>query len=309
MSFAQELRTQTAAVRIRHRKLGTRKALTVSQRNAVAEVFHADTGVLSASKRLLNTKHEAFRQVLAVRRSATEYWRQSTAAYPEPGIRLIRRDRIEAFNTQMVAFKADLGERVKALEEAYAELRVAAAENLGELFNSTDYPATLTDEFDLAWEYPTIEPPAYLKELNPALYEQEQQRIAARFEEAVRLTEQALATELSDLVNHLCDKLAGESDGKPKVVRESAICNIKEFFDRFNGLNIHSNEQLESLIRQANQLVDGVDAKTVRNSDGLRSQLAQQMGEVRAALDQMVIVKRRQITLEDDPPETMEDAA
>ena len=79
------------------------------------------------------------------------------------------------------------------------------------------------------------------------------QRVAARFDEAVQLAEQAFASELTDLVEHLTERLTGRVDGKPKVFRDSTIENLIEFFRRFRQLNVRSNEELESRMA-ANEL-------------------------------------------------------
>ena len=55
---------------------------------------------------------------------------------------------------------------------------------------------TLRGLFDLSWDFPSVEPPPYLQQLSPALYQLECQRVAARFDEAVRLAEQAFLEEL-----------------------------------------------------------------------------------------------------------------
>ncbi len=59
------------------------------------------------------------------------------------------------------------------------------------------------------------------------------QRVRSRFEEAVRLAEQAFMDELSGLISHLSERLSGADDGKPKIFRDSAIENLNEFFQRF----------------------------------------------------------------------------
>ena len=65
--------------------------------------------------------------------------------------------------------------------------------------------------------------------------------MAARFEEAVRLAEQAFTEEFARLVAHLTERLSGVGeDGKPKVFRDSAVDNLAEFFDRFRALNVRS---------------------------------------------------------------------
>ena len=63
--------------------------------------------------------------------------------------------------------------------------------------------------------------------LCPQLYEQERARVAARFEEAVRLAEQAFLDEFARLVAHLTERITGaDDDGTAKVFRDSAVDNL-----------------------------------------------------------------------------------
>ena len=225
----------------------------------------------------------------------------TTIPYPEDGIRLIRRETIELFEAQMALFAAALDEAVDQLETRYATLREDARERLGQLFNASDYPSTLIGQFAIAWEYPSVEPPDYLKQLNPALYEQEQARIQARFQEAVQMAEQAFAAEMAGLVAHLAERLSGDQDGKPKVFRESAVTNMRDFFERFERLSVGSDGELNQLVAQAKQIVEGVDPKVLRKDGGLRANMASSLSEVQAELDKLVVNKpTRAISLEDD---------
>ena len=61
--FAGKLREQTVACRVRRAKFGVRRALSTDQIADVAEEFHADSGVLRATKRILDTKDPAWRAV------------------------------------------------------------------------------------------------------------------------------------------------------------------------------------------------------------------------------------------------------
>ena len=112
------------------------------------------------------------------------------------------------------------------LDSHYEELKVTAAERLGRLFNQADYPATLVGLFEVSWDFPSVEPPDYLRDLNPALYEAERARVAARFDEAVQMAEQAFQEEFARLVGHLTERIAGGADGERKVFRDSAIGNL-----------------------------------------------------------------------------------
>jgi len=181
MTPAQRLRQSSAAVRVSLHWLGVRKTLTPEQKNQAAEPFSAEGQYLSASKKLLDTKHPAYKEVTAVRGRVLAFWKGCTLPYPDPGVRLIKQDQIERFNEQMEEFRSQLDEAVAKLDRHYADLKAAARRRLGQLFNEADYPPALTGLFSLEWEFPPIEPPDYLCQLSPALYEQERQRVASRF--------------------------------------------------------------------------------------------------------------------------------
>ena len=213
--------------------------------------------------------------------------------YPEAGIRLIRQDDIAAFNVQMTSFKAELDEAVEQLDWHYDELWQTARQRLGRLYNPLDYPSTLRELFQVAWDFPSVEAPPYLEQLSPELYRQECQRVAARFDEAIALAEQAFTEELSRLVSHLTERLSGDKEGKPKVFRDSVIENLHEFFDRFRHLNVRSNEQLDDLVAQAQWVVRGVEPQSLRDNTSLRQQVATQLSGVGAVLDGLLVDRPR----------------
>ena len=73
------------------------------------------------------------------------FWRGVSLPYPEPGIRLIRQDDLAMFDVQFTTLKAELAEAVGRLDEHYRELKQAARDRLGRLFNPADYPPSLQD--------------------------------------------------------------------------------------------------------------------------------------------------------------------
>ena len=228
-----------------------------------------------------------------MRNRARAYWASISLPYPEPGTRLVRQDVIDTFQQQMTTFKEELHEAVQQLDEKYAELKTAARGRLGSLYNEADYPGSLAGLFDVGWDFPSVEPPDYLRQLNPELYEQECQRVQARFDEAVQLAEQAFVEELSKLVTHLTERLAGNEDGKPKVFRDSAVGNLQEFFERFRSLNVRSHEQLDQLVHQCQQAVSGVEPQALRTQPDLRQQVASQLSGVQSVLDGLLVDRPR----------------
>jgi hypothetical protein len=239
-SPAQRLRNTTAAVRVSLRWLGVRKTLTPEQKTQAAESFGAEGDYLSARKKLLDTRHPAYKDVTAVRGKVLAYWKGCTLPFPEPGIRLIRQQQVSEFNQKLLDLRVELHDAVVHLDRQYGELRSAAQQRLGRLYNSADYPAVLQGLFEIDWDWPSVEPPDYLLQLSPDLYEQEKSRVSARFEEAVQLAEQAFLNEFAKLVAHLTERL-DSAGSERKVFRDSAVANLTEFFGRFRSLNVRSN--------------------------------------------------------------------
>ncbi len=290
---SQRLRSTMAAARLSFTWLGARKSLNARQKNQAANSFGAEGKFLSAGKKLLDTSHHAFRAVTAIRGRAVNYWKGVSLPYPEPGIRLIRQGTIPDFDRQIAIFRDELDEAVIELDHHYGELRSAARDRLGDLYDSTDYPSSLIGMFAIEHDFPSVEPPRYLQQLSPELYQQECQRVQTRFDEAVQLAETAFVDELSNLVEHLSGRLSGQIDGKPKVFRDSAVTNLTEFFDRFRQLNIHSNQQLDDLVTNAQSVVRGVNPQRLRDDQPLRQQVATQLAGVQSMLDGLLVDRPR----------------
>jgi len=290
---SERMRCSMAAVKLSFTWLGTRKTLTVEQKNRAADSFGAEGKFLSAGKKLLDTSHPAFKAVTAIKGRCLSYWRAVSLPYPEPGIRLIAQRAIGDFDLKVSGFREELSDAVETLNQQYGELRSAARQRLGNLFDARDYPPTLLGLFGIEHEYPSVEPPNYLRQLNPELYEQECKRVQARFDEAVQLAEQAFLDELSKLVEHLGERLSGGADGKQKVFRDTAVTNLTEFFDRFRSLNVRSNDQLDDLVQRAQRVMNGVEPQQLRDNAPLRQRLASQLSSVQSALDGLMVDRPR----------------
>ncbi|MFH1265218.1 MAG: hypothetical protein ABIK89_05780 [Planctomycetota bacterium] len=292
-SPAERLRTSMAAVRVSLSWFGVRKTLTPEQKAQAAATFAAEGDYLSAAKRLLDTSHPAYKAVTAVKNRAVSYWKSVSLPFPEPGIRLIWQDRVEAFAAQVQEFQEELDEAVRNLDEHYAELRRAARGRLGTLYNPADYPDSLVGLFAIEHDFPSVEAPDYLRQLNPQLYEQECQRVQQRFDEAVRLAEGAFTSELAKIVSHLTERLSGQEDGRPKVFRDSAVNNLVEFFERFRELNVRSSEQLDRLVADAQRAIRGVQPQALRDNEGLRQHVAAELSQVQSVLDGLLVDRPR----------------
>jgi hypothetical protein len=193
----------------------------------------------------------------------------------------------------MSELREELEFAVSRLERHYRQLKRQAANRLGSLYNTSDYPDSLRGLFGVEWDFPSVEPPDYLRQLNPEIYTEECRRVAARFDEAVRLAEEAFTSELAALVSHLRERITGESDGEPKVFRDSAVENLTVFFERFRTLSVRSSSELDRLVDQVQEIIRGVAPQALRDSQELRSHVAGELGAVQNVLDNLLVERPR----------------
>jgi hypothetical protein len=285
---AQRLRRTAAAARVMLHWWGTHRALTAGQREEIGAAAAADARLLTAGKRLVDTRHEAFRRLTSVRSRITSYWRGVSLPYVEPGVRLIRQADVPAFAHALEGFRDELREAEGQLSAAYEEVKADARRRLGRLFDPADYPPEVRGLFGVEWDFPSVEPPSYLMRVAPEVYEEERRRVAARFDEAVRLAEQTFATEFARLLAHLTARLVNGEGGQRQVFRDSVISNLTEFFSRFSELNVRSNPELDALVEEAQRLVRGVSSQDLRDSDSLRQQVAAEMARVRGQVEGLI---------------------
>ena len=295
-SPAERLRRLAAAVRVHFTWWGVHRTLTTQQKAEVGDAYGADARLLSAGKKIIDVRHEAFRRLTSLRTRIVASWRGLSLPYVEPGIRLIRQADVDAFVHTLEGFRDELTQAEADLNAVYDQIKADARQRLGRLYNPADYPPEVRGLFAVAWDFPSVEPPSYLLRLNPDLYREEQERVARRFEEAVRLAEQAFVSEFARLVAHLTDRLANGEGGERRIFRDSVVTNLTEFFEKFKHLNVRSSEELDRLVEQAQGLVRGVTPQDLRDNDSLRQQVTTKMAQVQARLDGMIVERpRRQI--------------
>lgn len=290
---AERLRRSAAAVRVSMHWWGTHRRLTNEQKEEVSAGYSADARFLTAGKRIIDVRHESYRKLTSIRTLIINFWRSFTLPFTEPGVRLLRQSDIGSFVQNMEGLRGRLADAEAELDSAFDEIKADARRRLGRLFNPRDYPAQVRGLFAVEWDFPSIEPPNYLMRIAPEVYEEERQRVASRFDEAVRLAEQAFASEFARLLAHLTERLGTTETGERRIFRDSAISNLTEFFDRFRHLNIHSNADLDGLVEQAQRLVQGISPQNLRDNDSLRRQINRDMSRVQAEVEGLLVTAPR----------------
>lgn len=289
--FGQKLKTETTGCRLELTAISCRRAIGKTDLDRVAEMFEADRKSVSGSRSIIDKKHEYVAPIVGLQAMAKHLVNSHTIDYPEKGLRLVKVNTVPWLHDQVSKIREQMEQAIDQLAGHWEEVKADAQERLGSLYNPEDYPSTPLMSWGIAISFPAIEPDRRLLQLHPELYEAERQRIAAKFDAAVADAENAMAEEFTGMLTHLVDRLGNDDDGKPKTIRKSSLEKIQEFSARFKELSIGSNEQLEALVGQVEDIVSGVEPNRLRKTVGAREQLREALSSKLGDLDNIVIAK------------------
>jgi hypothetical protein len=169
------------------------------------------------------------------------------------------------------------------------------SERLRVLHNPTDYPALdmVNARFYFTWRYVAYGVPGQLKTISGRIWQEEREKAAQRFAEAQTEAQVLLRESMSELVNHMLERLEASENGKPKVFKKSTVTNLSDFLATFDFRNIANDSELKEEVDKARVLLTGVTAEEIRSTADLRTRLKAGMSKIAAKLDTMVTTMPR----------------
>lgn len=164
-------------------------------------------------------------------------------------------------------------------------------ERLGSLWEGADFPTpqAVREKFVFEFQVLELQTPGKLKAINKELYQRELAKIQNVWEGASEKIVSVLLEEFGKLTAHMADRLTPSADGKPKVFRDSLTKNMLEWFELFEARNLSGDEQLKAMVVKARNLVVGIDIETIRESEGLRNDLAKEFSAIKEEVDRAII--------------------
>jgi len=266
-------------------RFGTNRKLGADQYEV-----NADKSLTSASKTIVDSKE--YDTVASIQTAAAKFVKkQCLPSYFKSGIYLLPIASLGTVDAELKDFQVDMLNAVDAFMAVYPALTKVDQERLRGVFNPADYPpaAKVRSSFFMEWSYISFGVPEALQSVDSELFQREQEKAAQRLTEATNEITQVLRGQMLDLVSHLADKLeGGRGNGKPKIFRDTAVTNIKEFLATFQARNIVDDKQLDVLCSQAKQLLEGVDPQALREQDVVRDRVKKGFDDIKTKLDTMM---------------------
>lgn len=264
----------------------------------------ADVALLKVSKQLLDSP-----ELDAIKKADTKMrtWLYNTCLPYDMGIQLLPVGLIETAQARMLEYQQERAALVDSFVAAYPALCDNAASHLGSLYSTGDYPSVdaIRAKFIFEWQYISFGVPGQLKGISSALFQAEQEKAAKQMQTATDEITALMRTTLYEMVSHLQEKLTPGDDGKPRILRESAVKNLTDFLATFDMRNVTDDKELSAQVAKLRDLVGGTSATTLRSSDLFREKIRSGMEGITSALSGMVEVKAgRKFRNEDDAPVT-----
>lgn len=277
-----DLAKKTVCIKVRLSTMGNTRKVSTSQIEA-----DADKDLLRVSKHLIDSA-----ELKAIGRFDGEIRRYLyNICLPfEIGIHLLPIAALQQVEERLQQFAIDRDQLVNAFLAAYPSLCPEAAKRLRGLYNPADYPpaADVGREFGFSWQYVSFGVPDQLKGISQEVWEQEREKAAQRMAEASCEIQQVLRESMTKLVQHMTDRLKEGPDGKPLRFKETTVSNLVEFLANFEFRNVTDDTELQALVAEARQLLQGVSADDLRTTCDLRTKVQQGMAGIAAQLDTMV---------------------
>ena len=212
---SERLRKHCIGCRLAFSWFSTTRKIKDSDKSRMADTVHTDITAFSASKRLMDSRHDAVKKANELRSRIDGYWKGMTVplagfgpgggSKTEPGVRLIRRDQVDEFHRQMASFKAEAQQVEAELNRNLESVKDMDRQRLGDLFDEDDYPERITLSF--AWAFPDVDVPKELEQLAPEVYQAEVQAVRQRFEDTVDHALGAFLNELYGVISAWVDRL------------------------------------------------------------------------------------------------------
>jgi hypothetical protein len=265
-----------------------------------AVTVDADKDLIKVSKTLLESK-----ELDAIRKADGELRRYLyDMCLPfDIGIYLLPVKLIPMIDSKLRDYELKRRGLVSNFLSAYPSLCQTASENLRSLYNPRDYPsaAIVANRFSFQWRYISFGTPEALKAISEGMFESEREKAAQRMEEASAEITAVMRSTMSELVSHLRDRLTPGADGKPKILRDTAITNLTDFLKTFDLRNVTNDDALAKTVADCKRILANVpDVDILRNVDSYRRKVQADMGAVSAELDKLVAEKpSRQFRLDD----------
>jgi hypothetical protein len=249
------------------RKLDRRVSQEVDTTNGTrARAGNYNKNLLAGTQKLDN--------IVKFAANARAWHNANTLPWSDNGLRLLPVENFLRYKERLAVWEEEYNALVQDFLTSYPSLVDAAAFQLGNLFDRSEYPEVndISDKFRFRYMFSPV-PTA--GDWRISVGQQARDELESQCNNAIQERVQGAMKEawsrLHECLSHVSERLGDNNEeGKRKVFRDSLVDNAHELIDMLKVLNVTKDPELERARVLMSQTFTGLEAKDLRDSDATR---------------------------------------
>lgn len=252
-----------------------------SDAGAVGNVGRVVKNLLAGVDGSLKDTKSAFNAVRSQHYAFTLPWVSDPHADRARGPRLLPNVLFDRYLTAMSLKRREAMAALDKFIAEYPDLVTQARANLGTLAD-VSYPdaAEVRSSFRVTFDFEPIPAGTAFRGLSPTMLDKLSKSLASKQERMVVAASGAMWTQVRERVAHITERLTD-----PKTVfRESTVDSVRELLVLLPGWDLTGDPRVAEVVSDISRMLSGVDGKTLRKSETVRADVADQ---ARGLVDKM----------------------
>lgn len=236
---------------------------------------------------------ESLAGVSKVAREARAHHYENTLPWTDTGHRILPADNFFKYSDAQAAFKNEFEKEVKKFADNYPSYVSAAQNNLGRMYDATDYPdaGTIAGYFGIDVDVtPLPDGKDFRVDLGVDVQKKIQADIEAKTTGAIQDAAQDLWNRTYEAVKHMADRLKAydPTDKSKAPFRDTVVTNLRELVDLLPRLNMTGDQNLTDMSDKLAQTLCGANPDELRDDSLLRDSTAEEADAILKDMDGFV---------------------
>jgi glycyl-tRNA synthetase beta subunit len=198
-------------------------------------------------------------------------WVSDPHATRQEGARLLPHLITERYMSEMAALKRAAINQLEEFLAAYPDLIVQAKANLGSMVGNTTYPTVeeLRSSFRVHFDFEPLPAASNFQGLDDFMLERLTKGLQKKQQRQVVDASAAMWKRAAKPVRKLIERL----ENADTTIKEPTIEALREIVTLLPGWNLTGDPQMAEVTEEINELISGLDAKTLRTNEVVRSEV------------------------------------
>ena len=242
-----------------------------TQHGATGDVGTVNKKLLAGADELLKKTRTAFSAVRLRHYELTLPWVSDPHATRQEGARLLPHLITERYMSEMSALKRAAVNQLEEFLAAYPDLIVQAKANLGSMVGNTTYPTVdeLRSSFRVHFDFEPLPAASNFQGLDSFMLERLTKGLQKKQQRQVVDASAAMWKRAAKPVRKLIERL----ENADTTIKEPTIEALREIVTLLPGWNLTGDPQMAEVTEEINELISGLDAKTLRTNEVVRSEV------------------------------------